>query len=359
MLCAVLVAALGLAALRLSNLLVEPARTAQVVASLPVWHLASGTESIVQQAQGLSGASPQAYEIGAEGEIVPRFQPPGVSLQQELDSLRDAGVPIIPSITNTSDGSWSTERIQRILHDPVLLQQHIDAVVAFVRAEDFAGVDIDIEELEAEDREAFSSYIAQLADALHADDRILAVDVFAKDSDAGYDERNRAQDYAALGRSVDQLRIMAYDYHWSTSTAGPIAPLDWVRSVLQYAVSQVPPEKIVLGLPTYGYSWADGGQEGKLSSWLQAYGASKEFDAPVQWDSSSQSPWLTYTDAQGAQQVVWFENSYSLKAKMDLARSYDVGGVFIWLVGDVDDGIWAVVEDYRGSTQGGQGGGTS
>ncbi len=257
-----------MAALGLANFVRAPAspQPAQVVAALPVWHLAAGTETTVQQAQHFSGASPQVYEIGAKGEILPRFQPPGVSLQDELNRLREAGIPIVPSITNTSHGSWDTERIRRILHDPVLLRQHIDAVVALARAEDFAGVDIDIEELGAQDRDAFSSYIAQLAAALHEDDRILAVDVFAKDSDAGYDERNLAQDYAALGRSADQLRIMAYDYHWATSAAGPIAPLNWVRSVLQYAVSQVSADKIVLGLPTFGYSWAKGGRTASSSA---------------------------------------------------------------------------------------------
>jgi spore germination protein YaaH len=69
---------------------------------------------------------------------------------------------------------------------------------------------------------------------------------------------------------------------------------------------------------------------------------------PVNWDQTAQSPWLAYTDDQGTEHEVWFENAYSIKAKLQLAQSYRIGGVFLWLVGDEDDGLWPIVSAYRG-----------
>ena len=99
-----------------------------------------------------------------------------------------------------------------------------------------------------------------------------------------------------------------------------------------------------MGIPTYGYGWV--GQEGRLVSWLQAYALSENLGEPVRWDAAAQSPWLTYRDEQGVEHTVWFENTYSITAKLELARSYGVGGVFLWLVGDEDDGVWPVLSAF-------------
>lgn len=349
-----LVAALVATALVLPNLFVGDTRNRpHVVASLPVWNLAAGTRTIAEQAASLTAASPSLYEVGREGEIVRRPQPDGVSVDDGLATLRQHDVPIVPIVSNTRDGDWDPALIQRILHNPDLVARHIEALVALVRQEGFAGVDIDYEELTSADRDAFSRFVDRLADALHSEEKTLSVDVFAKASDQGYDERNRAQDYAALGRAADQVRIMAYDRHWQGSAAGPVAPVSWVRSVLAYAVGEIPAEKVVLGIPTYGYWW-DGAQA-HLVSWLQAYVRSQDLGVPVLWDPAAQSPWLTYRDAEGVEHTIWFENSHSIQAKLGLAQSFGVGGVFLWLVSDEDDGVWPVVsafadgEDLKGA----------
>jgi spore germination protein YaaH len=316
-----------------------------VAASLPVWNLAGGTQTIGANASTLSSASPNLYEVAPDGSVVLRQQPAGVVAPAQLDSLRKRGVALVPTISNTRDGSWDPQLIQAVLHDAALADRHVRAITDLVRRQGFAGIDIDYEDLTAADRDAFSAFLEQLALALHAVDRVLTVDVFAKDSDQGYDERNLAQDYAAIGAAADQVRLMAYDWHWQTSDPGPIAPADWVDRVLTYAVHEIPAGKVVLGVPTYGYGW--GPQGGELVSWLQAYGLSHQHGVPVNWDQTAQSPWLRYTDDEGAEHTVWFENAYSVKAKLELAQHYRLGGVYLWLVGDEDDGIWQMVADYR------------
>ena len=316
-----------------------------VVASLPVWNLAGGTRTIEGHAGSIAAASPNLYEVAPDGTVTLRQQPAGVVAPAQLASLRRAGVPLVPTISNTRDGAWDPQLIAAVLHDPALVERHVTAIVDLVLEQDFAGIDIDYEDLTAADRQVFTGFVERLAGALHAVDRTLTVDVFAKDSDAGYDERNLAQDYAALGAAADQLRLMAYDWHWQTSAPGPIAPADWVERVLTYAVHEVPAHKLLLGVPTYGYSWGAG--DGELVSWLQSYGLSQRHDVPVNWDHTGQSPWLSYRGEDGVERTVWFENAYSTKAKLQLAQSYRIGGIFLWLVGDEDDGLWPMVEAYR------------
>jgi spore germination protein len=321
-----------------------PASGPQVVASFPVWNVDGGSRTVARYAESIGSASPNIYEVGPTGAVVLRPQPGRASVTGSLELLREHGARIVPIISNTRDGAWDPQLIETILHDPLLVQRHITAIVTLIREERFAGIDIDYEDLTSADRKVFSDFIARLADALHAEDRILTVDVFAKESDQGYGERNRAQDYRALGRAADQVRLMAYDFHWQSGPAGPIAPATWVRDVLAYAVGEIPPHKIVLGVPTYGYGWV--GIDVRLVSWLQAYELSRDLGVPVRWDAAAESPWITFRDDQGRPHTIWFENTYSIRSKLELAHEYGIGGVFLWLVGDEDDGLWPVISEF-------------
>lgn len=318
----------------------------QELATVPYWNLVAGSQSVIAHRGSFTGASPWIYGVDDEGAMV--SQVPAKSAGQLTDALaqlKKAGIPLMPTISNAWAGSWSSKRVERIIDDPVMRARHVQAVVDLASQHGFAGVDIDYEELLAKDRPAFSAFIRQLAAALHAKHMRLSVDVFAKTTDKGYDQRNVAQDYAALGAAADQIRIMAYDWHWSSSTAGPVAPLNWVSEVLGYALTQIPREKIILGVPMYGYDWV--GTSGQLVSWLQAYELSQTHKAVVHWDDQAQSPWFTYESAQGQQHTVWFENDYSSSAKIALARRLKLGGVYLWLPGDEDDRFWSRLRSSR------------
>jgi spore germination protein len=148
---------------------------------------------------------------------------------------------------------------------------------------------------------------------------------------------------------------MAYDYHWSTSAPGPIAPVGWVRDVLDYALAHIPAQKLQLGIPLYGYDWV--GSVGHPLSWSQVYTLLTAHRAQVQWDQASQSPWLRYTDAAGTQHEVWFENAYSSSTKFDLARKLGVHGVSLWMFGTEDQVTWSKLDPVGGAVCAPAGGG--
>jgi spore germination protein len=312
----------------------------KLTATLPYWNLTAGSGKVVANKSDFTGASPWMFGLQPDGSVVSSI--PSASQRdadEAVSELRDAGVPIIPTIANTRNGSWDYPTVNHILNDATARQTNINSIVDLAVGQDFAGIDVDYENLLAGDRTAFTSFVADLAKALHAKKKTLSVELFAKTNDRGYDQRNVAQDYAAIGKIADQVRIMAYDWHWSTSEPGPIAPIDWVRDVLQYALTQIPAKKIILGVPEYGYDWV--GNKGQLISWLQAYGIEQRYGAAVQWDNNAQSPWLTYRSADGQKHIVWFENGYSSSAKLGLARSMGIGGAYLWMAGDEDDLLWS------------------
>jgi spore germination protein YaaH len=310
-----------------------------MIGALPYWNIGADSAKILANKGNFTEVTPWMYGIDDNGGMVSLLPPSDAARTEEsLNELRQAGIKLVPTISNTQNGAWDYPTIIQILRDPARRAQHIANIVGLSKQNNYAGIDIDYENFQAQDRAVFTAFIAELAKALHRADKTLSVDLFAKSSDRGYDQRNQAQDYRAIGRAADAVRLMAYDWHWNSSEPGPIAPIKWVRSVLDYALTQIPPHKIILGVPAYGYDWV--GKKGRLVSWLQAYGLEQKYGAAVHWDATSQSPWLTYRSSDGQRHVVWFENSYSMLAKLGLAHSAHIGGAYLWLAGDEDDLLW-------------------
>ncbi|MGA8518794.1 MAG: glycosyl hydrolase family 18 protein [Pseudonocardiaceae bacterium] len=312
-----------------------------VVGSLPFWNLAEGPNVVAANRSSFNEASPWIYGITGNAQIVAQVPERAAETAAGMEQLRKSGVPLVPTIANVTNGQWAYEPVAAMLHNPAAMTRHINDVVALVQREGYAGIDIDYEDLRAGDREVFTTFVTQLADALHDKDKILSIAVFAKTTDAGEDQRNVAQDYAAIGAAADEVRLMAYDYHWADSTPGPVAPITWVRQVLDYAKTQMPARKIVLGIPVSGYDWVDG--QGEVVSWLQCFGRTRAYHATLQYDRLSQSPSFKYTDAQGREHEVWFENAESTTAKLDAAKATGIRGVYLWMIGGEDDRTWATL----------------
>jgi len=328
--------------LTMVNLQGSAPRHTLVVASMPYWNISHGTTVVLGHRADVTEVSPWMYGLSNSGQIDTQYAPgQAAPVTAEIARLRAAGQLIVPSIANITGGKWSYGPVGRMLHSPRLMASQVTAIVSLAVTHRYAGIDLDYENLRAGDRQAFTTFVTRLAQALHARGKVLSVAVFAKTTNAGTDPRNLAQDYAAIGRAADQVRLMAYDYHWETSPPGPVAPIGWVRAVLRYARTQVPASKIILGVPLYGYDWV--GDHGTGISWLQALRLSRHYHATAHYDQASQTPWFRYRDAGGHEHTVWFENAASSRAKFDAAQGAQIAGVYLWMYGYEDTGIWSAI----------------
>lgn len=309
-----------------------------VVASLPFWNLTGGADVVAANPGTFSEVSPWIYGIAPDGQIVPQVPERATETAAAMSRLRMLGIPLVPTIANVTDGKWAYQPVAAMLHNPEAMNRHVNDIVSLVTREGYAGIDLDYEDLRAGDRQAFTTFVTRVSQALHAQRKTLSVALFAKTTDAGDDQRNVAQDYAAIGKVADEVRLMAYDYHWAGSRPGPVAPLTWVQEVLAYAKTQIPPEKIVLGVPASGYDWVDG--RGEPVSWLQCFGRTRAFHATLEYDRLSESPSFRYTDAQGRAHEVWFENAESTTAKLQAAKQAGIRGVYVWMFGGEDERMW-------------------
>src|SRR5262249_38723686 len=149
--------------------------------------------------------------------------------------------------------------------------------------------------------QAMSDFTRDLADALHAQGKLLTIAIPAKERDTTVGWAG-AFDYAALGAAADLVTVMAYEYTGPFSGPGSVAPYGWVSRVAAYATQQIAPEKVLLGLAAYGYDW-NTTSGGTLSlGFPQAMAIAAQAQAEPGFDSTQQSLTFVYT-ADGAYQA--------------------------------------------------------
>lgn len=156
-------------------------------------------------------------------------------------------------------------------------------------------------------------------------------------------------DYPAHGRIMDFIFFMTYEWGWSGGPPMAVSPLNQVRRVLDYAISVVPKDKIMMGIPLYGYDWTlpyvPGGRWAKSISSQQAIELAARYGVSINYDHVAQAPFFHYTDEQGNRHEVWFEDARSIQAKFNLVKELGIRGFFYWVLGRDFPQNWLLIQD--------------
>ncbi len=280
-----------------------------------------------------------------------------------MDEAKASTANVVPSIVDAMPAGG----MAALLADPTSRTQHVDAIARFAADGGYDGVDIDYEQFAFADgrdtwaatRPDWVAFITELGGRLHTDGRTLTVSIppiydTGQTDDSGY----WVYDYGAIAPHVDHIRIMAYDF--SVDEPGPIAPLEWVESAITAALDATEaPEKLVLGLPAYGRNWptAVSGEcpadlvEGRTSVTAATVGdlMARRNATPVFVPATGE--WMFEYDLEVTDGVtscvqtrqVHFVGGGGVRARMDLARQYQLDGVSLWAFGFDDEGVWDAI----------------
>lgn len=233
---------------------------------------------------------------------------------------------------NSGDHGFGPIGVEKFLATEDLMFAHAKGLVKIVVEE---GLDLDYESLLAKDRDAFSRFVDILAKQCHEHRLTLAIALHPKESEPGNWDGAQAQDYARIGKAVDLARVMTYDEHWETSEAGPVASPAWTERVAAFSVSAIPPGKLDLGLPGYGYDWV--GKKGSDFGWRQ-YNDLVKAHVGASRDPGSGEMTLKYAD-----HTVFYPDATSAATKVEIAKKTGVRGLALWRLGLEDPGMWDLI----------------
>lgn len=298
----------------------------------------SSYNSLIQNSNYLTAIAPWSWGLDSYGKLNADFD--AKTLAQVLMFSGNREVETYALVHNLFNGSFDPKVVSALLNNQAARIRAVNEIKTALVNWGMTGINLDLENVPAADRQALTEFVAELSEALHAEGLKVTMAVPAKTADNPSNNFSGAYDYAALGKHVDQLVIMAYDQHYRAGPPGPIASIKWVEDVIKFAVSQVPAEKIILGIPNYGYDWPQSGMADALT-YDQTMQLAAANSASIRWQGEDKVPYFTY----GNNRQVWFENRYSIKYKLELVNQYQLNGIALWRLGQEDSGIWNVIND--------------
>jgi spore germination protein YaaH len=203
-----------------------------------------------------------------------------------------------------------------------VIQELVDYAV------NFDGLNVDFESVPGRDGDNYVSFLAELRSRLGRKMLTVAVRALTRE--------NNTYNYAKMEPYLDRMFIMAYDEHWSGSRSGPIASLPWCKNVATYALTVIPKEKLIMGMPFYGRSWASA----LTARALTFNGVSGVMDDNLILQEARDNAIPNFRYQVLVSVTVYYEDAASIATRSALYKQLGVENIGFWRLGQEDPGVW-------------------
>ncbi len=366
----------------------------EVAGWIPYWHDSQGIKDAKKHLNDIDVIFPFAFTVKLDGTLNDNAGLDDKDWRAFLKVARKKNVEIIPTVM------WSSgATIHAVLSNSKGRKNHIKAIVEMVDDGKFDGVDIDYEAKLSETIDYYSLFLKELKKELGK--KLLTCTVEARTPpESLYKEVpatiSYANDYDEIGKYCDRVEIMAYDQQradikLNAEKAGqpymPVSDVDWVRKVVALAVQDIPKEKILLGIPSYGHHYA----VTVAPNWYKNYqkiGAlnvpgileiAKEYKVTPSRNQGGEMSFtyipkssdlklskslkipkntskgntvaaraLAYANKTGKTVTInlaWYSDAEAMKQKIELAKEFDLRGIALFKFdGEEDQNVWKYLQ---------------
>lgn len=282
------------------------------------------------------------YGFTPEGELIT------IDDEEIIQLARDYGVASYMLIsTLTPEGSFSNVLANQILNDIEAQNRLIDNILTNLEEKQYFGLDIDFEYIYPDDREAYIAFIENVTTKLNAEGFQVMVALAPKISADQPGLLYEAHDYRGIGEVANKVLLMTYEWGYTYGPPMAVAPINKVREVLDYAVTEIDPDKIFMGIPNYAYDWAlpfvKGESRATSLSNVAAVERAAEYGVTINFDEVAKAPYYYYNSSDGVEHVVWFEDARSINYKLQLVDEYGLNGASYWNIMKYFPQNWVVL----------------
>ena len=283
-----------------------------------------------------------SYQVRPDGSLK------GLNDERLINAARREKVAPLMVITNIDeDGGFSSDLAKSILDNEDVQDNLINNILNILKSKNYYGLDIDFEYVYPENKDDYNAFLTKVTNRLHEEGYIVTTALAPKLTPTQIGTLYEAHDYPHHGKTADHVILMTYEWGYTYGPPMAVAPINQVSKVLDYATSVIPSEKILMGIPNYGYNWTlpyQSGTAARTTTNVNAVDLARQIGAYIQYDRTSQSPYYYYYDGEGTRHVVWFEDARSIESKLRLVNTYGLGGVSYWTVGRYFPQNWLVLE---------------
>lgn len=304
--------------------------------------VASAPDRTGVKMDGVNVVSPAFFHLNTSGELTENV---GTQGQAYIDWAHSNGYKVWPMVQNAGNGMLNVT--SNIMNDYNKRQKLINQIVNYCVKYKLDGINIDFENMKKEDKDMYSRFIIELTPRLKDMGIVVSVDVTAPD---GSETWSLCFDRNVIGDVADYIIFMAYDqYGTSSNKSGTTAGYDWVNLSLNkfLKTEEIESNKIILAIPLYTKLWTED-SSGKVVK--QSTVSMKNIDSILpsgvnkQWDDNLKQYYVEYQDGQYTKKM-WIEDEKSLKEKINLINSNNLGGVASWEKGMETDNFWTFLKE--------------
>ena len=292
-------------------------------------------ESLNKTLPNLTYLSIFSYMVNGDGSLVT------IDDEPLIRAARNAGVAPLMVINNRR---FNSDIASELLYSPQAQDRLIDRVLDIMGRKGYYGLNIDFEYVYPSDREAYNRFLARMAAAMEENGYIISSAVAPKYSATQPGILYEAHDYPVHGRLMDFVVIMTYEWGYRYGPPMAISPVPQMKRVLDYAVTAIPPDKMLMGMPDYGYDWTNGEFPAEHLSAQQAVARAYEAGAAIQYDPVAEAPFFRYYDGEGRLHTVWFNDARSWQALIRLVDQYGLLGFSVWTIVEYAPQLWLVLD---------------
>jgi spore germination protein len=279
----------------------------------------------------LTYLGPFSFQIQRDGTLK---EPP---LNNFPQIAKQQNVTLMMAITNLENDQFSDELGRIVLTNMDIQNKLLNTIVATAKKYGFRDIHFDMEYLRPQDREAYNQFLRKAKQRFKQEGWLLSTALAPKTRADQPGRWYEAHDYRAHGEIVDFVVIMTYEWGYSGGPPMAVSPIGPVRDVLEYAITEMPSRKIMMGQNLYGYDWTlpfvQGGPYAKAVSPQQAIQLASKYNESIEYDYKAQAPHFNYTDENKKEHTVWFEDARSIQAKFDLIKELNLRGISYWKLG--------------------------
>ena len=275
--------------------------------------------------------------------------PPTLNDEWMIEAATQAGVNAILTLTPIDEqGRFNNLIISEMVNSSEARTNIAQNLLDVMREKGYGGVDIDFEYILASDRDAFTGFVAELTEIMNQNGFETSVALAPKTSADQPGLLYEGKDYGGLGAAANSVLLMTYEWGYTYGPPMAVAPINKVRQVVEYAITEIPVNKINLGIPNYGYDWPLPYERNVTKATtignVQAVQLAIEHGAVIEFDETAQTPFFHYIENR-VEHEVWFEDVRSMQAKFQLVKEFSLRGMGYWQLMRLFLANWVLLED--------------
>ena len=265
------------------------------------------------------------------------------TVQRMAEAERPRIFVMVSNFDSSAKAFGGTPALRTALTDPRATERIVRQLDSVTAVNGLAGVTIDLEGVPATLDGPLLGLLRTLRARFAGSTRLVTITAAATEDEATL---------RALAGASDKIFLMAYDEHYGNGEAGAVASQRWFEARARDALRAMAPDKLILAMAAYGYDWndADARDEGTEVTFQDVMSAARENGATVHFDSVSLNPYVSYTEPDSTDHLIWFLDAVTVHNQVLVGEKLHVAGTALWRLGDEDPSVWRVLARTEGTT---------